>query len=286
MADPPMTYILLLQGDLLSLLELSGDAGGDTRRISVSHGVEWFEVIRGIGPLNHAIAACCGSQFKIWFNVLSSNALNIHPFAKESVSIDLSFYPIGLNIAAGTIEGINASQSSVSGAWHLGDESTLFIPQVLRKLLTGQRAGDALVVSSRYVQLPYFDHILETVLSEALEDEVDNKSGYLKQVWKFLENYPSSQAKIVVGCARKSEAAYWTTLFEVTGPPEHYYRQCLSQKDLKTAGSYLIVLHTLDEQLDHDKVCVRPHNAPYWPLILCSIRWIYSRKRSKRKSLN
>lgn len=259
--DPMMTYILLLQGDVLSLLSLSSAVEGDTRRIGISHGVEWFQCLHGIGPLNHAIVACCGPQLKIWFNVLQSNVLIVDAFSDASITVDLDFYPIGLNITNGTIEGINAVQSTITGAWNLLDDSAGFIPQVLRRLLMGNRSGDALVVSSRYVQLPRFNHILETVLNEALEDEIDNKSGHLKRAWTFLENYPASLAQIVIGCARKSEAAYWTTLFEVTGPPEHYYQQCLARKDLKTAGAYLIVLHSLDEHLNHDTVCGMNHET-------------------------
>ncbi|KIK10440.1 hypothetical protein PISMIDRAFT_65792, partial [Pisolithus microcarpus 441] len=50
-------------------------------------------------------------------------------------------------------------------------------------------------------------------------------------------------------CARKTEVTRWRRLFNVVGNPQKLFEICLSTGRLKTAGSYLLILHNL-EQLD------------------------------------
>jgi len=54
---------------------------------------------------------------------------------------------------------------------------------------------------------------------------------------------------VVVGCARKTEMTRWRRLFDIVGNPKALFETCLLSGRLKTAGSYLLVLHNL-EQLD------------------------------------
>jgi hypothetical protein len=58
---------------------------------------------------------------------------------------------------------------------------------------------------------------------------------------------------VVVGCARKTEVERWSMLFDTVGKPRELFEKCLENGSLRTAASYLLVLHTLEE-LDDAKV--------------------------------
>jgi RAB6A-GEF complex partner protein 1 len=51
----------------------------------------------------------------------------------------------------------------------------------------------------------------------------------------------------VVQCTRKTEVRSWQTLFTHLPSPQELFEQSLERGSLKTAGGYLLVLHTLDE---------------------------------------
>ena len=91
--------------------------------------------------------------------------------------------------------------------------------------------------------------------------------GLLPTSIEFLDHFDDA-LDVVVGCARKIEMTRWPRLFDIVGNPkilfevrpiavlvvvystdEAYEQSCLTSGRLKTAGSYLLVLHGL-EQLD------------------------------------
>jgi hypothetical protein len=51
----------------------------------------------------------------------------------------------------------------------------------------------------------------------------------------------------VVQCTRKTEVRSWRTLFSNLPPPEELFEESLQKGNLKTAGGYLLVLHTFEE---------------------------------------
>lgn len=89
---------------------------------------------------------------------------------------------------------------------------------------------------------------------------------------EFIDHFESC-LEVVVGCARKTEMSRWRRLFDIVGNPKDLFevsphlftfayspnkhllslttdlQTCLRLNRLKTAGSYLLVLHNL-EQLD------------------------------------
>lgn len=137
----------------------------------------------------------------------------------------------------------------------------LFLPPFLRYHLTQHNLNQALIFASNYQNLIYFAHSLEILLHSVLEDEVDTGLRVLPTVIEFLDHFPEA-LDVVVSCARKTEVERWEMLFDVVGQPRELFEKCLEQgkggKGLRTAASYLLVLHTLEE-LDDAKVSDTQH---------------------------
>jgi hypothetical protein len=108
----------------------------------------------------------------------------------------------------------------------------------------------ALHLSHHYQQLQYFPHALEILLHEILDEEVDtqpsSEQALLPSVLSFLSSFPQ-YLDIVVQCTRKTEVRSWRTLFSNLPPPEELFEESLQKGNLKTAGGYLLVLHTFEE---------------------------------------
>lgn len=83
-----------------------------------------------------------------------------------------------------------------------------------------------------------------------LDEEVDTQPppehALLPSVLSFLSSF-SQYLDIVVQCTRKTEVRSWRTLFSNLPPPEELFEESLQKGNLKTAGGYLLVLHTFDE---------------------------------------
>jgi hypothetical protein len=126
----------------------------------------------------------------------------------------------------------------------------LFLPQFLRYHLSQKHLASALTLASNYSSLVYFAHALEILLHDVLEDEVDNPPPKVKRILpvviEFLDHFDES-LEVVVGCARKTEIDRWERLFEVVGEPRGLFECCLDEGKLRTAASYLLVLHNLEE---------------------------------------
>ncbi len=129
----------------------------------------------------------------------------------------------------------------------------LFLPKFLRFHLTANHLNSALAFATNYASIVYFAHALEILLHSVLEDEMDTGLGTLPGVIEFLDYFPES-LDVVVGCARKTEVERWSLLFDVVGRPRDLFEKCLESGRLRTAASYLLVLHNLEE-LDDAMVC-------------------------------
>jgi hypothetical protein len=126
----------------------------------------------------------------------------------------------------------------------------LFLPALLRYHLAQYNHPAALHLSHHYQQLQYFPHALEILLHEVLDEEVDTQprpeQALLPSVLSFLSSFPR-YLDIVVQCTRKTEVRSWRTLFSNLPPPEELFEESLQKGNLKTAGGYLLVLHTFEE---------------------------------------
>jgi hypothetical protein len=123
----------------------------------------------------------------------------------------------------------------------------LFLPTLLHGLLVEEGIAFTVTFAERFAALPYFGHVLEVVLIQALEQEyshvrslsngnlrqngnsgqteVSNHAG-LSAVIQFLDYFPQSRAA-VIACARKCEAEMWPTLFDIAGAPRKLFQVCV-----------------------------------------------------------
>lgn len=72
----------------------------------------------------------------------------------------------------------------------------------------------------------------------------------------FLSSFPD-YLNILVQCTRKTEVRSWRTLFAYLPPPQDLFEESLRKGQLKTAGGYLLVLHTFEELESSSEQCVR-----------------------------
>lgn len=68
----------------------------------------------------------------------------------------------------------------------------------------------------------------------------------MPEVNQFLTHFPE-YLDIIVRCTRKTEVASWRHLFAVIGSPQRLFEESLARGLLKTAGGYLLILHTLEQ---------------------------------------
>ena len=129
-------------------------------------------------------------------------------------------------------------------------QTQLFLPQILRHHLAHFNSPAALHLSHQYQQLHYFPHALEVLLHNVLDEEAEQappqESALLPSVLSFLSSFPQ-YLDILVQCTRKTEVRSWRTLFAHLPPPQSLFEESLETDQLKTAGGYLLVLHTFEE---------------------------------------
>jgi len=131
---------------------------------------------------------------------------------------------------------------------------------VLRFHLSRFDSSAALHLAHQYQRLEYFAHSLEILLHNVLDEEVDTspspESALLPGVLSFLSSFPQ-YLDIVVQCTRKTEVRSWRTLFTYLPPPQQLFEESLERGSLKTAGGYLLILHTFEELSSSSEQLVR-----------------------------
>ena len=95
-----------------------------------------------------------------------------------------------------------------------------------------------------------------------LDEEVDTspppspENAILPRVLSLLSSF-RQYLDIVVQCTRKTEVRSWRTLFAYLPPPQELFEESLLRGSLKTAGGYLLILHTFDELATASEQSVR-----------------------------
>ena len=206
-----------------------------------------------------------GTSMRVWPDVLDVVSAAPADQGREiapALAISLDFYPLTPVIDTGIIVGIEPElvlRRDVDFAFgRLTPRAHLFIPTLLRHQLSNYDSSAALHLSDSYQKLPYFSHALEILLHDVLDEEVDahdgnsnnnrkpNDTSFLASVLAFLSSYPT-YLDIIVQCTRKTELRSWRTLFKHLPAVTNLFEEALRKNDLKTAGGFLLVLHTFDE---------------------------------------
>ena len=131
---------------------------------------------------------------------------------------------------------------------------------MLRFHLARYDTAAALHLAHQYQNLEYFAHSLEILLHDVLDEEVDTspppETALLPGVLSFLSSF-KQYLDIVVQCTRKTEVRSWRTLFTYLPPPQELFEESLQRGSLKTAGGYLLILHTFEELSSSSEQLVR-----------------------------
>ncbi|RDB29503.1 RAB6A-GEF complex partner protein 1 [Hypsizygus marmoreus] len=258
--------------------------------------------LRGIGTLENSLWGYDGQGIRVWLNALAIETPQLRDKeddepenVKESVNIPLDFYPLSVLMDKGIIIGAEheaATRSNLSFVmFRHATSSHLFLHHILRFLLGNRLVKEAVAFASHYKDLVFFAHALEILLhtvveSEAtLESESDSEDGeiapdaVLPTVVEFLDHFDAA-LDVVVGCARKTELTRWRRLFSIVGNPKALFETCLASQRLKTAGSYLLVLHNLEQLDEHNDDAVRLLNSAVegkdWQLCRELLRFLHS----------
>lgn len=99
-------------------------------------------------------------------------------------------------------------------------------------------------------------------MHHVLDQEVDAdppptpEEAILPRVLSLLSSF-KEYLDIVVQCTRKTEVRSWRTLFAYLPPPQELFEESLQRGSLKTAGGYLLILHTFDELATASEQSVR-----------------------------
>ncbi|CAN9168548.1 unnamed protein product [Alternaria alternata] len=198
-----------------------------------------------------------GHDMRVWIDmqdVLASASPEIGRELPTPVQIPVDFYPLSALINKAIIFGVESEliqrRDTNFAFLRFSTRTHLFLPALLRSHLAQFNHPAALHLSHHYQHLLYFPHALEILLHEVLDEEVDTQpppeQALLPSVLSFLSSFPR-YLDIVVQCTRKTEVRSWRTLFSNLPPPEELFEESLQKGNLKTAGGYLLVLHTFEE---------------------------------------
>ncbi|GAA5957240.1 hypothetical protein JCM3765_000401 [Sporobolomyces pararoseus] len=305
------TIIFLISGKLVLLRPRraqSQEVKYDLQLLSSSIEFFWTH-LSGIGTLENSLWGYDGTSQKIqiWLDALTIEKVrvdrkrDVYEKVKESVGVELDFYPLAILMEKGIVVGvdqeINLRKNLDFAVFRIITTTHLFLHHILRFHLTRNQMKEAVLFASHYQHLVYFSHSLEILLHGVLEDEADaaaskeqgqeqeevEEEGVLPRVVEFLDHFEEC-LQVVVNCARKTEQARWEFLFKVVGKPRDLFEKCISSGFLKVASSYLLVLHNLEpiEQSSKDTVrlLTTAMQVGDWNLCRELLRFLYSLDRT------
>ena len=208
-----------------------------------------------------------GNDIQCWMNVedlIDAASTSNDRELPQSISIPTDFYPTSIVLNKGILLGVDADlvqRRDVQFAFfRFSIRTQLFLPQIIQRHIAHFDTSAALDLAQRYQSLPYFSHALELLLHTVLDDEVDiapdPDHAQLPAILSFLSTFPD-YLDILVQCTRKTEVRSWRTLFSHLPPPRELFEASLEKGMLKTAGGYLLVLHTFEEMQTSSESCVR-----------------------------
>ncbi|KAK3941865.1 RAB6A-GEF complex partner protein 1 [Diplogelasinospora grovesii] len=210
-----------------------------------------------------------GTELKAWADmepVLKAISGESSKELPPMVSIPVDFYPLSVLLGKAIVLGVESDlvqRRDVNFSFfRFSIRTHLFLPDILRSLLNANNAPEALRLAQQYENLEYFAHALEILLHHVLDEEVDAnpppapEAAILPRVLSLLSSF-KQYLDIVVQCTRKTEVRCWRTLFAYLPPPQELFEESLQRGSLKTAGGYLLILHTFDELATASEQSVR-----------------------------
>ena len=203
-----------------------------------------------------------GKNMQCWMDVedlIEAASTSNERDIPQPVTIATDFYPTSVVLNKGILLGTDADlvqRRDVPFAFfRFSIRTQLFLPPIFHRQLANYDESAATSVAHTYQDLPYFSHALEILLHTVLDDEADNppepEHALLPSVLSFLASFPD-YLNILVQCTRKTEVRSWRTLFAHLPPPQELFELSLEKGMLKTAGGYLLVLHTFDDDKEEE----------------------------------
>ncbi|KAI1121586.1 DUF1339 domain protein [Nemania abortiva] len=276
--DVAYASVLFLVDGKLVLLQPSMNQGGQLKydmRV-ISHSVEFYTSMRDQssnymlsengdhfswdvdqGGLRNSLWVFEGQSLKLWpdaHDVLYAASYDSNKELPPTVSISLDFYPLSILLGKGIVLGVEpdlVQRRDINYSFfRFSIRTHLFLPDILQFHLRANDATAALTLARKYQDLEYFAHGLEVLLHHVLDEEVDlappPEAALLPRVLTLLSSF-KQYLDIVVQCTRKTEVRSWRTLFAYLPPPQELFEESLQRGSLKTAGGYLLILHTFEE---------------------------------------
>ncbi|KAK4158197.1 RIC1-domain-containing protein [Chaetomidium leptoderma] len=223
----------------------------------------------GGGVLEDSLWLFDGSELKAWPDMEAVMKVISGELSRElpaMVSLPIDFYPLSILLPKAIVLGVEPDliqRRDISFSFfRFSIRTHLFLPDILRFYLTANRSTEALQLAQQYEHLEYFAHALEILLHHVLDEEVDAnptpapEHAILPRVLSLLSSF-KQYLDIVVQCTRKTEVRSWRTLFAYLPPPQELFEESLQRGSLKTAGGYLLILHTFDELATASEQSVR-----------------------------
>ncbi|KAI0444058.1 DUF1339 domain protein [Xylaria telfairii] len=275
--DVAYASVLFLVDGKLVLLQPSVNQGGQLKydmRV-ISHTVEFYASMRDQssvymphennhhfswdsdqGNLRNSLWIFDGQALKLWpdvHDVLYAASNDSNKELPPTVSIPLDFYPLSILLSKGIVLGVEpdlVQRRDINYSFfRFCIRTHLFLPDILQSHLKTNNATAALTLARQYQDLEYFAHGLEVLLHHVLDEEVDlappPEAALLPRVLTLLSSF-KQYLDIVVQCTRKTEVRSWRTLFAYLPPPQELFEESLQRGSLKTAGGYLLILHTFE----------------------------------------